>query len=30
MIEENEFDGADYEEYATGEFSVCVYIKGRD
>ena len=28
MIEENEFSGADYEEYETGKFAVCVYVKG--
>lgn len=30
MIEENEFDGADYVEYETGKFAVCVYIKGSE
>lgn len=30
MTEENDFDGADYEEYETGKFAVCVYIKGSD
>jgi len=28
MIEENEFSGADYEEYETGKLAVCVYVKG--
>lgn len=28
MTEADEFDGADYEEYETGEFAVCVYAKG--
>jgi len=28
MTEENEFSGADYEEYETGKFAVCIYIKG--
>ena len=28
MTEKNELSGADYEEYETGEFAVCVYIKG--
>lgn len=30
MIEEDELLGADYEEYETGKFAVCVYIKGSD
>lgn len=30
MTEENEFTGADYIEYETGKFAVCVYIKGSD
>lgn len=30
MNEENEFGGADYVEYETGKFAVCVFIKGRD
>jgi len=30
MTEENEFSGADYVEYETGKFAVCVYIKGRE
>ena len=30
MTEENEFEGADYEEYETGKFAECVYIKGSD
>lgn len=30
MNEEDEFDGADHDEYVTGEFAVCVFIKGRD
>ena len=28
MTEENEFSGADYEEYETDKFAVCIYIKG--
>lgn len=28
MTEEDEFAGADYEEYEDGKFAVCVYIKG--
>jgi hypothetical protein len=28
MTEEDEFAGADYEEYETGKFAVCVWIKG--
>jgi hypothetical protein len=28
MTEEDEFSGADYVEYETGKFAVCVYIKG--
>lgn len=30
MSEEIEFDGADYVEYESGKFAVCVYIKGSD
>lgn len=30
MIEEYDFLGADYVEYETGMFAVCVYIKGSD
>ena len=30
MTEENDFGGADYEEYETGKFAVCVYIQGSD
>ena len=30
MNEKNEFSGADYEEYETGKFAVCVSIKGSD
>jgi len=30
MNDKDEFLGADYEEYETGKFAVCVYIKGRD
>jgi len=28
MTEDDEFDGADYEEYEAGKFAVCVYVKG--
>ena len=28
MTEEDEFSGADYEEYETGKFAVCIFIKG--
>ena len=28
MTEENEFSGADYVEYETGKFAVCIFIKG--
>ena len=28
MNDEDEFGGADYEEYETGKFAVCVWIKG--
>lgn len=30
MNEETEFSGADYVEYETGKFAVCVYIKGSE
>jgi hypothetical protein len=30
MTEENEFSGADYVEYETGKFAVCVSIEGSD
>ena len=30
MTEDNDFDGADYVEYETGKFAVCVCIKGGD
>jgi len=28
MTEEDEFGGADYEEYEGGKFAVCVDVKG--
>lgn len=28
MTEDEEFAGADYEEYETGKFAVCVWIMG--
>jgi hypothetical protein len=30
MTNETDFEGADYVEYETGKFAVCVYIKGSD
>jgi hypothetical protein len=30
MIEDDDISGADYEEYETGKFAICVYIKGSD
>ena len=30
MNEKNEFSSAEYEEYETGKFAVCVSIKGSD
>ena len=30
MTEENEFSGADYVEYETGKFAVCVFMEGSD
>lgn len=30
MNEDDDFEGADYVEYETGKFAVCVYIKGSD
>lgn len=29
-MKKDELSGADYEEYETGKFAVCVYIKGSD
>lgn len=29
-IDDTDFVGAEYEEYETGKFAVCVYIKGSD
>jgi len=28
MDDGDDFEGADYEEYETGKFAVCVWIKG--
>lgn len=28
MTEDDEFEGAYHEEYETGKFAVCVYVKG--
>jgi hypothetical protein len=30
MTNETDFEDADYVEYETGKFAVCVYIKGSD
>jgi hypothetical protein len=28
MTDEDEFEGADYEEYEAGKFAVCVHVEG--
>jgi len=29
-MNDDDFDGAEYVEYETGKFAVCVYIEGSD